>query len=61
LPKSAILLYPHIPLENKLSHDRLIEIIDLLIEDTRKRQPEIQKYIKSLEVKIKDLSEGVIY
>ncbi|KKT28171.1 MAG: hypothetical protein A3G02_00295 [Candidatus Yanofskybacteria bacterium RIFCSPLOWO2_12_FULL_44_13b] len=55
------LLYPHIPLENKLSHDRLIEIIDLLIEDTRKRQPEIQKYIKSLEVKIKDLSEGVIY
>jgi hypothetical protein len=54
------LLYPHFPIKNEISNEDLKKIIQELVEDTRKRKPELLNKIDVLDNLLKEKAEPLI-
>jgi transcriptional regulator NrdR family protein len=54
------MLCPHFPLENNLSQEELEKIISNLLTATEKRKLEIQKYMGSIDSRLKERGEAEI-
>lgn len=54
------LLYPHFPISNSLSDERLKDIISNLVSATHERKDKIMSSIKNLDVQLKEISEPSI-